>query len=107
MKYKTMKLMCMFDLPTETAKQKQAYRLFRKKLISEGFVMMQYSIYIRTCPNKEYAERMEKRLCKFLPLEGNIRLVSITEKQYDDMRILVGSKNVKETALGTERLVII
>lgn len=99
--------MCMFDLPTETAKHKQAYRQFRKNLISEGFVMMQYSVYIRTCPNKEYADRMEKRIRKFLPVEGNIRLVSITEKQYDDMRILIGSKNAKEAAFGTERLIII
>lgn len=70
----------MFDLPTETSRQKQAYRQFRKNLISEGFVMMQYSVYVRTCPSKEYADRMEKRIKKFLPLEGNIRLVSITEK---------------------------
>lgn len=50
---------------------------------------------------------MEKRIRKFLPVEGNIRLVSITEKQYDDMRILVGSKTIKEAAFGTERLIII
>ncbi len=60
MKYKIMKLICMFDLPTETARQKQAYRQFRKNLISEGFVMMQYSIYIRTCPSKEYADHGKK-----------------------------------------------
>lgn len=102
-----MRIMCMFDLPVETAKQKQAYRQFRKNLISEGFIMMQYSVYIRTCPSKEYADRMEKRIRKFLPIEGNVRLVSITEKQYDDMRILVGSRKFKESATGTERLVII
>ncbi len=107
MKYKIMRLLCMFDLPVETGDEKRAYRQFRKNLIQEGFVMMQYSVYVRTCPNREYAQRMEKRIKKFCPPKGNVRLVSITEKQYEDMKIIVGSKNSMESALGTERLVII
>ena len=66
MKYKVMRLICMFDLPTDTAKEKKAYRIFRKKLIQEGFVMMQYSVYVRVCLNRDYAKRIEKRLFCFL-----------------------------------------
>ena len=50
MKYRVMRMMCMFDLPMETEKEKRAYRIFRKNIIREGFYMMQYSIYVRTCP---------------------------------------------------------
>lgn len=45
-KYKIMRMLCMFDLPVETEEQRRAYRIFRKELIEQGFIMMQYSIYV-------------------------------------------------------------
>lgn len=102
-----MRLMCMFDLPVETEKEKRAYREFRKQLIKNGFVMMQYSVYIRTCPSREYTQRLENKIKKVVPSNGNIRLITITEKQYNDMKILVGSKSLKEAAIGSERMIVI
>ena len=46
-KYNIMRMFCMFDLPVETEEQRRNYRIFRKELIQEGFVMIQYSIYVR------------------------------------------------------------
>jgi CRISPR-associated protein Cas2 len=82
----------MFDLPVETDSEKREYRAFRKNLIKEGFVMMQYSVYVRVCPSREYAKRLESRIKKFVPQEGNVRLLCVTEKQYSDMKLLVGSR---------------
>lgn len=107
MGYEIMKMLCMFDLPMETDKEKRAYRLFRKGLIEEGFIMMQFSVYVRTCPTREYAKRLENRVKKLAPISGNIRLLTVTEKQYNDMVLVVGCKNFKETAFGDERLIII
>lgn len=106
MKYNIMKLLCMFDLPVETDEEKKAYRDFRKQLIKAGFVMMQYSVYVRTCPSREYTQRMENRIRKIVPSKGNVRLLTVTEKQYDDMKLLVGSKSAKEAAIGSERMII-
>ena len=97
----------MFDLPVETDAERRSYRLFRKNLIKEGFVMMQYSVYVRTCPSREYSNRLEKRIKKMVPSKGNVRLIVITEKQYEDMKILVGSKQSQEDKIGTERLIVI
>lgn len=69
--------------------------------------MIQYSVYVRVCPNRDYARRLESRIQKFTPLEGNVRLLCVTEKQYTDMKLLVGSRTTAETAIGTERLIII
>ena len=49
-----MRMLCMFDLPVELSDERKAYREFRKNLIKEGFIMMQYSVYVRTCPSREY-----------------------------------------------------
>lgn len=102
-----MRVLCMFDLPVETDVERRAYRTFRKNLIKEGFIMIQYSVYVRVCPNRDYARRLESRIQKFTPLEGNVRLLCVTEKQYTDMKLLVGSRTTAETAIGTERLIII
>ena len=107
MKYSIMKELCMFDLPMETTKEKRIYRKFRKELIKQGFVMMQFSIYIRTCPTREYVNRLEKRISKIVPKEGNVRLLTITEKQFEEMKVLVGDKSLKETAIKDERYVVI
>lgn len=107
MRYNVMRMMCMFDLPVETDEEKRAYRMFRKKLISEGFIMIQYSVYVRTCPNRDYAKRLEKRMQKIVPQKGNVRLVTITEKQYADMKLLVGSRNDTEKSIGAERMVVL
>ena len=106
MKYKIMRMLCVFDLPTETAEDKRAYRIFRKNLIKEGFFMLQYSVYVRTCPNRDYGHRLEKRIKEFSPEKGNIRLLSITEKQYEDMKLIVGTSG-KNCSVGIERLVIL
>ena len=66
MDYKIMRMLCMFDLPVETEEERRAYRIFRKNLMQEGFVMMQYSVYVRVYPSREYANRLRigKRYCK-------------------------------------------
>lgn len=102
-----MRMVCMFDLPVETDSEKKAYRIFRKNLLKEGFVMMQYSVYVRICPNREFGERLEKRIKQIVPEKGNVRLLTVTEKQYSDMKLLVGSKKLKEDAYAAERMIVI
>ena len=81
LEYKTMRMLCMFDLPVDLPEERKAYRDFRKNLIKEGFIMIQYSVYVRTCPSREYGNRLVSRVKKFAPSKGNIRLLTITEKQ--------------------------
>ncbi len=102
-----MRLLCMFDLPVETKEEQREYRLFRKKLIEEGFFMLQYSVYVRTCPNREYAKGLEGRLKIGLPSCGNIRLITVTEKQFEDMIFLVGNGNMTERYISSERMIVI
>lgn len=96
----------MFDLPTETSKQRKQYRQFRKKLINEGFIMIQYSVYVRVCTTKSAAEFLEKRIKDFLPDEGIIQSLVLTEKQYSDMHFLRG-KIIEEVRNSSKRTVIL
>lgn len=105
MNYKVMRMICMFDLPVDTKSEQREYRKFRNYIMSEGFVMIQYSVYVRVCPNREYAQSLYKRIQKNVPKQGNIRLLSVTEKQYSEMKLLVGKNNAKEK-IGVERLIV-
>ena len=59
-----MRLMVFFDLPTETAKDRRNYTLFRKLLIKEGFIMMQESIYVKLALNNSKLEAVKQKLHK-------------------------------------------
>ena len=65
--YRIMWILVLFDLPTETKKDKKAYIDFRKNLQKDGFTMFQFSIYVRHCASSENAEVHIKRIKSFLP----------------------------------------
>lgn len=88
-----MRIMVMFDLPMETSKERRNYRKFRKELLNEGFLMMQYSIYVKVCNSRESASFTESRLKRFIPKIGLIQTMMVTEKQYNDMHFLIGERS--------------
>lgn len=93
--YRIMWVLVFFDLPTETKKDKRAYQLFRKQLQKDGFTMFQFSIYVRHCASMDNAEVHIKRVKNFLPEYGNVAVMCITDKQFDNIEVFTGSKTVK------------
>ena len=71
--YRIMWVLVLFDLPTETKKDKKMYADFRKNLQKDGFTMFQFSIYVRHCGSSENAAVHIKRVKSFLPEYGNIK----------------------------------
>ena len=101
--YRIMWVLVLFDLPTETKKEKKAYTDFRKKLITDGFTMFQFSIYLRHCPSRENAEVHIQRVKTSLPEFGNIGILCITDKQFGQMELFQGKK-VKEVSTPYQQL---
>ena len=90
--WRSMWVIAMFDLPTDTPKARKAYAQFRKVLIEDGFTMMQYSIYSRHCANIENAEVHLKRMGEQVPSAGEVRFLTITDRQFGRIRIFAGKK---------------
>ena len=82
----------LFDLPTETKSDRYQYSRFRKRLLTAGFVMLQYSVYARHCASDESAEVHCKRIKATLPPKGEVRILKITEKQFERMQVYHGTK---------------
>jgi len=89
-------VLVLFDLPTETKKERKLYAEFRKKLTNDGFTMFQFSIYLRHCPSRENADVHIKRVKSSLPPAGNVGIICITDKQFGQMEIFSGRKKVAE-----------
>ena len=101
-----MRVMVLFDLPVITAAQKREYIRFRKYLLKSGFVMQQESVYSKLALNTSVAQRIAENVRKNKPKEGLVQMLTITEKQYNRMELLVGE--TKSEVLQTdERMVIL
>lgn len=88
--YRIMWVLVLFDLPTETKKDRKAYAVFRKKLLADGFQMFQFSIYMRHCPSRENADVHIKRVKGFLPAKGHVGIFQFTDKQFGMVELFYG-----------------
>ena len=101
-----MRVMVFFDLPTITEKNRAEYRKFHKFLIQEGFIMMQESVYCKIALNAIAADAIIKKVKLNLPQEGLVQLLTVTERQFSRMEVLVGEAH-NDVLNSDERLVIL
>lgn len=102
-----MRLIVMFDLPVETGIDKSNYRKFVKFLSEEGYIMIQYSIYCKLCINNDAIATAKKKLENKCPLNGDVRYLAITEKQYQNIRNINNTYSLEEQITTTDRTLII
>ena len=106
MSYRYMRTIVMFDLPTDTSADRRHYRQFRKFLLEEGFVMMQESIYTKICINMHMVDKIANTIDKHKPPKGIVQVLTVTERQFIRMRLIVGSAS-SNYVQSDERLVIV
>jgi CRISPR-associated protein Cas2 len=90
--WRSMWIIAMFDLPTDTPKARKAYATFRKSLLQDGFTMMQYSVYTRHCASIENADVHMNRMGAVVPALGEVRFMTITDRQFGKIRVFTGKK---------------
>ncbi|NPV00520.1 MAG: CRISPR-associated endonuclease Cas2 [Brevinematales bacterium] len=93
--YKGMWLFVIFDLPVMEHRQRKAYTTFRRRLLAEGFSMLQYSVYARYTTSRENCQTYANRIKQIIPTEGQVRLIMITDKQFGDMEVFYGRTKKK------------
>lgn len=93
--YRIMWLFVMFDLPTNTKKERKDASNFRTKLLDLGFEMSQYSIYMKYCASTEKAEAIGQKIQSLLPPKGKVDILVITDKQFANMKRFYASTQKK------------
>jgi CRISPR-associated protein Cas2 len=92
--YRSMWVMVLFDLPTETREDRQRHTKFRKNLEKSGFSRFQLSIYIRFCPSRENADVHIRRVRSFLPPYGHVIIFTITDKQFGQIEVFHNAESI-------------
>ncbi|MBP5989681.1 MAG: CRISPR-associated endonuclease Cas2 [Piscinibacter sp.] len=101
-----MRLMVFFDLPVVTKSERRAYTQFRRFLLNDGYDMIQFSVYGRILNGNDAEEKHMKRLLDNLPPEGSVRVLSVTEKQYPSMKLLVGMPLFQEKQVNAAQILL-
>lgn len=91
MSYRFMRVIVFFDLPVKTKRDRREYSRFRRFLIKNGFIMMQESVYSKLALNQTVANGISENVRKHKPPAGVVQMLTVTEKQYSKMEIIVGS----------------
>jgi CRISPR-associated protein Cas2 len=99
-------LFVFFDLPVGTKVQRRNATRFRNFLKDDGFMMLQFSVYARVCRGEDGATKHVARVTRSLPLEGSVRTLQVTDRQYGRMKLLLGEAS-KTESLGSRQMVLL
>ena len=101
-----MRMLVFFDLPVVTKSERRAYAQFRRFLLNDGYDMIQFSVYGRILNGNDAGDKHMKRLVTNLPQEGSIRVLTVTEKQYASMKLLVGLPLFQEKHVNANQIAL-
>lgn len=101
-----MRLLVFFDLPVVSKADRRAYTVFRRFLLNDGYDMIQFSVYGRILNGRDAEDKHMQRLIANLPSDGSIRVLSVTEKQYASMKLLVGLPLFQEKAIKAKQMLL-
>ena len=101
-----MRILVFFDLPVKTKKERREATQFRNFLLNDGYHMIQYSVYARVCNGMDAVSKHRPRLSKNRPCNGSIRMLVITEKQFEAIEILIGKLTEADDSFQCEQLSI-
>ncbi len=85
-------LLVMFDIPVMTTRERAIANGFRINLKKDGYIKIQHSIYARPSGSIEKVTTHVRRLKNFLPEEGEVRLMQITDTQWTKIKVFRRSK---------------
>jgi len=97
--FRAMWVVVLFDLPVGTKLQRKLAAEFRKQLQGDGFWMLQYSVYARPCPSEENASVHEARVEAWLPPQGHVRMLQLTDRQFGRMRCFQSGSGTASEAM--------
>lgn len=106
-RHRQMRIIVLYDLPTLTKENRKDFRYFHKYLLGSGYYMLQFSVYVKLCHTFDYARESTQKLEKNCPKIGNVRYFLITEKQFRNMKMVVGKETRQEKVKNIDYLTIL
>ena len=87
-------VLVLFDLPVGTPEERRAAGNFRKDLVKDGYIMLQFSVYARPCGSADRVETQVRRLKPKIPSKGEVRSLVISDAQWGRMIVMRSQEKV-------------
>lgn len=85
-------MLVMYDLPVGTVDERKKMNQFRKFLKKNGFIMLQESVYSKLSLNNNSSKLVRNKIENNVPKKGSVIILEITEKQFANMKYVIGEK---------------
>ena len=93
--------------PTNKWGTKTEYTNLRKFLLRDGYLRIAPKVFIRTTPTRRSSEKHYRRLEEYAPKSGTVRVLRLTEKQYESIYMLTGEPDRQEKNVGKNCLIML
>lgn len=101
-----MRLIVMLS-PTDKWGTKTEYTKLRKFLRSDGYIRIAPEVYMRTVQNRKASEKHFRRIEEVAPKTGTVRMIRLTEKQYNNIHMITGEADYQEKTVGANCQIVI
>ena len=86
--------------PTDKWGTKTEYTRLRKFLQKDGYIRIAPEVFMRIVQNRKASEKHYRRIEEVAPKTGTVRLLRLTEKQYDNIYMVTGNLDYQEKTVG-------
>lgn len=93
--------------PTEKWGTKTEYTKLRKFLRKDGYIRIAPEVYMRIVQNRKASEKHYRRIEEYAPKTGVVRLLRLTEKQYNNIYMVSGDMDYQEKVVGVNGHIMI
>lgn len=87
--------------PTEKWGTKTEYTKLRKFLHKYGYIRIVPEVFMRIVQNRKASEKHYRGIEEYAPRTGVVRLLRLTEKQYNNIYMVTGEIDYQEKVVGT------
>ncbi|WP_057235412.1 CRISPR-associated endonuclease Cas2 [Mycoplasmopsis arginini] len=91
-----MRILLMYDIYYNNDEDIKMYNKFVDYLYKLGYIKIQYSIYAKILATHTEYDSEKRKILRLIPKNSNVRILLLTEKQYQNMEILNGEKAKNE-----------
>ncbi len=93
--------------PTGKWGTRTEYTKLRKFLQRDGYLRIAPEVYMRIVQNRKAAEKHCRRIEEVAPKTGTVRLLRLTEKQFNNIYMVTGEADYQERTVGINSHIMI
>ena len=83
------------------------YTKLRKFLRKDGYLRIAPEVFMRIVQNRKASEKHYRRIEEYAPKTGAVRLLRLTEKQYNNIYMVAGEPYYQEKGVGINSHIMI